>query len=264
MKWNKPTAVLLVVFLVTACGRGREEDLPVLLPKRPAWETGQTDSPGQFAADGSAQESMARRCAEIAALYRTLYEQAEKTESENPWKAPELSRSAIDAVEALLMEAGLDVVDTDGLCPDYLTTADRFRGFLDAAGRNESARQEVITVNTAGTLILQLFVCQDGEIYVHRMLYPPEGTQAPDYEALLIRDWALTEKGNFYYRTYPAGNSHYIDYSLIRLTPPDRELWALNRRYLAAGDYLAANLFLTDWTENDWGELSLNDLWECL
>lgn len=96
------------------------------------------------------------------------------------------------------------------------------------------------------------------------MRYPADERAEPYYEKHEVLDWELTDKGNFYYRLYPAGDKHYADYSLIRLVSPDLELYDLTMKYIWAGGYIGTNLFLTDWTENDWGNLSFNDLWEYL
>lgn len=92
----------------------------------------------------SMRERVLKRCEEIHGLY---------AEMEKP--AGEDSRSAVDAIETLLMEAGLDVVDTDAVYPDYLTTADRFRDFW--VTRQES---EVISgqANPDGTITLQVWM----------------------------------------------------------------------------------------------------------
>ena len=197
------------------------------------------------------RERVLKRCEEIHGLY---------AEMEKP--AGEDSRSAVDAIETLLMEAGLDVVDTDGIYPDYLTTADRFRDFW--VTRQEPAEQEVITIRESGALAYTLFSCQEDGVYTYIMHYPPEEGEEPYFEQHEVLDWALTDRGNFYYQLYPAGDKHYSDYTLLRLNPPDRELFDLNLKYIRAGGYIGTNLFLTDWSEDDFGALSFNDLWEYL
>lgn len=199
------------------------------------------------------QERLLKRCEEIYGLYAG---------AEKP--AGQISRSTVDAIETLLMDAGLDVVDTDALYPDYLTTADRFRAFWDAVSRREPAEQEVITVRESGALSYLLFSCQEGTAYVSNMHYSPGEGKALYFEQHEVLDWELTERGNFYYRVYPAGDKHYSDYTLLRLNPPDKELFDLNLKYIRTGGYIGTNLFLTDWSEDDFGALSFNDLWEYL
>lgn len=214
------------------------------------------------ACGGTSQARIERRCDEIFELYAPLYQDAEKTEPENKWEAPALSQSGIDDMENLLMDAGLDVLDTDGEYPACLRTGERFYEFWDAVGRQENARQEIITIKASGELSYRLFSFEDGTPYVYDMNFSRDGERY--YEKMEILDWTLTERGNFYYRIYPADDGHYADYTLIRLEEPDRELWDMNTRYILAGGYLGTNMFLTDWTEKNFGELSFNDLWEYL
>lgn len=207
---------------------------------------------------------MEQRCKEITSMYYDLYVSADKTEPQTEWDNPVLSRSSIDAIESLLIEAGLDVIDTDEIYPGHLVTADNFYRFWDDTKQGRSSQQEIITILESGTLSYRLFVHEDGMTYVHFMNYPVEGTSDLHYEKHEVLDWDLTDRGNFYYRIYPADDKHYADFSLIRMEAPNLELWDLNMKYIWAGGYIGTNMFLTDWTENDFDELSFNDLWEYL
>lgn len=160
-------------------------------------------------------------------------------------------------IEQVLMDAGLDVIDSSEELPDYLTTPEHFYTFRDHVQQGENAQQEIISVNSDGSLTYQLFVQQDGT----PLLYSIHGA---DYEAREIKDWEVSEHGNFYYRIYPEWDKHCIAYAFIRLEKPDRQLWELFHKYVEAGSYVAANVFLTDWTEEDFGALSFNDVFEYL
>lgn len=249
MKFHK---ILICVFLTAtlfaACGTVRKE------------EPDTASTAGEPAAD-TMYSRIVKRCAEITGLYRDLYNDGEKTAPQNPWGEPVLSRSSIEAIEALLIDAGLDVMDTDAVYPGYLSTGEKFREFWEDGTQQ---RQEVLTIRESGTLAYQLFVRESSGIYMYTMHYPMDGSEVCYYEVHKVQDWELTDRGHFYYRTYPAGDQHYADFSLIRLAAPDPELWDLNRKYLAAGGYIAANIFLTDWSETDFRSLSFNDLWEYL
>ena len=264
MKYNKLTALCLTVFiLLTACAVPCGEAAPDTGSEETAVISETADCEDSMSSDPM-QKRLEQRCQEIVSLYYGLYQQADKSEPQARWDTPVLAQSSIDAIEDLLTDAGLDMVDTSEKYPDYLETAENFYGFWDAAQHQEAAEQEVITVRNSGTLSYQLFSCRDGVTQVYSMLYPPDGSSELYYEKHEVLDWALTDRGNFYYRIYPAGDKHYADYAMLRLTPPDPELWDLNRTYIPTGSYTASNLFLTDWTENDFGALCFNDLWEYL
>lgn len=211
----------------------------------------------------STQQYLLSRCEDITSLYVDFYKQAPKTEPQNPWEMPTLSQESMDTIENILLDAGLDVIDTNGEYPSYLKTANNFYAFWEKLQRQEQAEQEVIAVSDRGNLSYRLFSNQDGIFKVTTISYPIDGGDYY-YEIQEILDCTLTEKGNFFYRVLPAGDKHYADFTLIRLTAPDRSLYDLTLKYLRPGNYIGANIFLSDWSENNWGNLSFNDLWDAL
>lgn len=248
MKLRRLISLMLFVLLLSACSR------PVGVNK-PAISNGQSDP---------MKEAIEQRCKEITSMYYDLYVSADKAEPQSQWEDPCLSQSSIDAIEIFLIEAGLDVVDTNERYPGHLATAEHFYRFWDDAEQGQATQQEIITILESGALSYCLFIHRDGVTYVYFMRYPIEGNTNVNYEKHKVLEWELTDKGNFYYRIYPAGDKHYSDYALIRMIEPDTELYDLTMKYIWAGGYWGINLFLTDWTEDDWGNLSFNDLWEYL
>ncbi len=241
MKFNKILiSILLALFILSGC------------------------SNPDMQSNSKMQKRIENRCAEIVSIYQDIFSAAKKTEPESKWEAPTLEQSSIDAIEERLQNAGLDVVDTDEICPGYLTTREHFYSFWTAVQHNQDTQQEVITVRSSGALGYQLFTYSDGTECVYSMVYSLDDSMEPDFEVHEIQDWEVSENGNFYYRTCPVGDKHFADYTLIRLEKPEKELWELNQKYIRAGGYIGTNLFLTDWTEEDFSGLSFNDLWESL
>lgn len=210
------------------------------------------------------QDSIAQRCEQILAFYYDVYTSAEKVAEGN---APVLSGADIAEIEDLLIVAGFDVIVRNGVYPPYLITGDRFHLFWDQVQNSENAEQEVIEISDTGGLSYTLFRNEDGKCSVYFASYGFDSAgrpQALSYEKHTVQDMELTERGNFYYRIFPAGDKHYADYSLIRLTPPDKALYDLTAKYIMPIGYQAANIFLVDWNERDFGDLSFNDLFEYL
>ena len=205
-----------------------------------------------------------KRCQEITSLYQDLYSGADKKEPNSRWEDSALSQKDIEAIEERLLSSGLTVMRTNGDDPEYLAAGDGFCGFLDSVRREESASQEVLAIRSSGELDYRLFTYRDGKLFVYGMIAPLEDGTDPDYEAHEVLDWELTDRGNFYYRIHPLGDKHFAGYSLIRLEKPDPELCALTRKYISAGGYVGSNLFLINWTEEDFSRLCFNDLWEYL
>lgn len=214
-------------------------------------------------APGAGQErNIQKRCRQIVSLYRDLYDSAQKEPAADRWEEQTLSQQSIDAIEARLLERGLDVIDSSADCPGYFVNAEHFRQFWDSVQRDEEASQEVIAIRDSGALSYRLLTHQDGTTYVYSLVYSLAGDEDPDYEMHQVYGAELTEQGNFYYRINPEDDCHYANYTLIRLQKPDQELWELYSKYILAGGYTATNIFLTDWTEDDFSPLCFNDLWE--
>ena len=201
------------------------------------------------------QNRLEVRCEEIAAAYRPLYEALDGT-------AP--TQSGIDAMEELLIRKGLDVIDTNGIYPSYLVTSEHFHSFWNAVQGQKQTEQEVIMIAASGVLVYRLFT-YDGTVgFLYSMTYPLDGERKPLYECHSIKDWELTEKENFFYRVLPANDKHYPDFSRIRLAPPNHELYDITMYYIFPIGYIAANVFLIDWSEENWENLSFNDQFEYL
>lgn len=201
------------------------------------------------------QKRLEVRCEEIAAAYRPLYE---ALDGMTP------TQSDIDAMEELLIRKGLDVIDTNGIYPSYLVTSDHFHSFWNAVQMQKQAEQEVIMIAASGVLVYRLFTYDGAVGFLYSMTYPLDGERKPSYECHSIKDWELTEKDNFFYRVLPANDKHYPDFSLIRLTPPNHELYDMTLHYIFPIGYIAANVFLVDWSERNWENLSFNDQFEYL
>lgn len=211
------------------------------------------------------QESIAARCAEILAVYDDIYMAAVNITGEDDRSTDRLSSDSVDAIEDLLYKEGFDVMDTNGQYPAYLTTSDRFYKFWERVQSGEDAEQEIIKISASGTLSYSLFRKENEYCFVYFMGYQFDSSGTPvllNYEKHTVYDMELTDRGNCYYRIYPADDKHYADFSLIRLVPPDPALYDMKLRYITPVGYIATNLFLCDWTEEDYGILSFNDLWE--
>ena len=210
------------------------------------------------------ERQIQKRCQELVRMYRELYASAEKREPENRWERPLLAQSSIDTIEDRLLGEGLPVLDSDEVVPAYLPTGADFLSFLEAVRQGRDASQEVLSIRASGDLGYQLFSFENGRLVVYSAVVPLEEGVEPVFEVHPVLDWELTDRGNFYYSIYPRWDKHYVAYSLLRLEAPEKALWELTRSYIEAGGYVGSNLFLTDWTEEDFGKLCFNDLWEYL
>ena len=127
MRFLKFLALVLAVLCLSACGQNAAEP------------------------DEGMQRKIQKRCAEIQSQYIQLYEDADEQMPDSRWEEPVLSHNSLDAIEALLQQAGLDVLRSGEKGPEYLTTGEQFRTFLDAVGQDRQAGQEVISIRPSGT-----------------------------------------------------------------------------------------------------------------
>lgn len=256
MKRNRYIVLVLLVLGLVLSSCGTESPISFSSPSSPQPESEDWYDP--------MEAYISRRCMAITSLYRSIYLEAEKEGAEDRWSNPKLKQESIDLIEATLVEEGFPVLDSNENYPSYLVSAEQLWEFWRLVQEEESASQEIISVSDEGVLIYRLFTYDSDadSAWFYSMSGDPGSGEAMNYERQRILDWAFTEKGNFYFRTRPAGDKHYEDYILIRTTPPDTKLWDMNMRYIMPVGYIATNIFLTDWSENAWNELCFNDLWE--
>ena len=177
------------------------------------------------------------------------------------------SSSDIDTQEALLITAGYPTLDTDAVYPAYLANSDALTDFWASASVGEDACVSLLRITQDDTLRHLFFFHENGEtlFFFTDVVRDAEQTLSVlRSEILPVYEMELAEWGIFYYRLYPAGDPHYIDYNQIRLQSVDRELYDLNRKYILPVGYQMVNLFLCDWQEGHWGNLSFHDLLEYL
>lgn len=173
----------------------------------------------------------------------------------------------VDTIENILIDAGFSTVDSDEIYPSYLANPGSVYAFWDEVSAEKDANLTVYRVNADGSLRHLYFQWEDGEGLFFSTDIGWEDHGKPyvlSSEVLPIYDMELSEWDIFYYRLYPAGDPHYIDYNQLRLTPADRDAYDLNRKYILPVGYQMVNLFLQDWQEGSWGGLSFHDLLEAL
>ena len=252
MKYRKlMTCICIASMGLAACGKGefptfQQTEVPTASIAKSFEET---------MPDAHIQEWMEGRCEEIAAVYRPLYE---ALDGMTP------SQSDIDAMEEVLIGEGLDVIDTNEIYPSYLVTSDHFHSFWNAVQNQQQTQQEVVMIAASGALAYRLFTYDGIRGFLYSMSYPLDGERERSYEVNSIKEWELTGKNNFFYRILLANDKHYPDFSLIRLNPADHELYDMTQHYIFPVSYVAANIFLVDWSEGDWKNLCFNDQFEYL
>ena len=135
------------------------------------------------------------------------------------------SSPEVDAMEEALIQAGFATLDTDEVYPKYLANSDGLYAFWDAVSAGKDASQSVLRVS-GGTGFHHLLFLRNGEkdlFFLTEVDLSHEGEPSVrECTVLPIYDMELADWDIFYYRGYPAGDPHYIDYGQLRLKPADR------------------------------------------
>ena len=209
-------------------------------------------------------EKVKQKSVEVAALYKDLYLQSEKTKSEYfPYEA-ELSQTGIDEIEKLLISKGYPVINSDSKYPDYLENSKSFYTFWNNVSAQKEAEQDIISISSTGGLFYISFQYSNDIRYRIGIAVEWNENNEPivsSEEQGEVIDWDLVNGTNFYYQIYLT-DIHYDDYSLIRLEQADKELYDLNAKYILPIGYVSNNMFVSEWTYQNYGELCFNDLLE--
>ncbi len=167
------------------------------------------------------------------------------------------AENSVDEAEAALIAQGFSVLDSDPVYPGYLANSRNLQDFCQ--GKRENA---ALLQCTEGRGIQQLLFLRQGETAWFCITGPDPVDGNLRTEKLPVYDMTLSDQGIVYYRCYPEGDPHYIDYNAIRLEPVNRQDYDLLRKYILPMGYQMVNLFLTDWQEGEWDRVSLTDTLE--
>ena len=206
------------------------------------------------------------KCSDIITLCQDLLLNAETETSEYFPYETTMTQRTVDQIESSSANAGYPVINTDGYFPRYLDNSEGISRFGESISNNIADELEIISVYRCGQITYCLFQYCDGEMaYNHTIISAGENNQL-DIDKTIIEialEWGMTPKGDFYYQILPL-NSHWDAYILIREKPVNNALHDLAVKYVYPIGYCSNNMFLTDWSDSDFGRLCFNDLFEYL
>ena len=149
----------------------------------------------------------------------------------------------------------------------YLEDAASLTAFLKSAEAGTDDELELLFPRADGAVSYQKLSMERGKFYAQFVRCEKDAggfVKAVSFERFPVLDWTVSDRGNFYYRLFPAGDKHYADYQLIRSSAPDAAYNTALERYILPIDYYYVNLFLLDWSESDFADISFNDLFDRL
>ena len=213
------------------------------------------------------ERSAEKSCRKAAAMVADCLNQAEYASSASHWEDKKLAQTDRTRAEQLLESAGLPVLRSSEVSPEYLGQPEGLRRFLKEIRDGKNGDYSVYRVTENGKISCSRFWQRDGGSYMSYVCCDP-AQKGKDRVSIVetygIQDWDLSEKGNFYYRTFWEDDQHYANYNRIRTMQPDEMLYGMTRGYILPVGYTGVNLFLLDWDSHSMENVCINDLWDCL
>lgn len=168
-----------------------------------------------------------------------------------------------------LGEKGYTAVDHENQI--NMTEYENVIQFCEKAETKKSGRMTIIEVARNGSCIVRNMETQDGNVNVIRSYYVYEDGELKLSSEDLYRaeSWKYTEDGYLIFSgrlafegSYEVTKSETMEYTAYRVLPLDETCRKLNRRYILPIGYERNNMFLADWSEEDFGELDFYDIFD--
>ncbi len=154
-----------------------------------------------------------------------------------------------------------------------MTHAGQAEEFCTVAGAGEQAEITIIEVGYQGDFIKYDLQAKDGKLSVVRSYYAYEtaSIQKKTVESNEAKRWSYTEEGYLMFSGIWYSEELYVltmsgaeEYTALRVRPLDEACRELNRRYLLPVGFEQNNMFLVNWSEEDFGELNFYDMYDIL
>jgi len=199
----------------------------------------------------------------IAAVYRDIYDEAIET---NTLGSPETLRRMV----ARLGEKGYVAVDSKNQVD--MAGAEQAAAFCKAVEEKKKDRLTIIVLKDFGFRKFDLET-EDGKVNIVRGYYQYDqngclqNRSTVSYPADI---WQYTEEGYLLFEGSHFSDENFVltlsgntpEYTALRVLPLDERCRELNRKYIFPIGYGRNNLFLTDWSEEDFGELDFYDIFD--
>lgn len=143
--------------------------------------------------------------------------------------------------------------------------------FCQNVEESEKGKLLLIEVLSPEELVIYHFQTQEGQVNVKKRYYEwKDGKMVlADSGSFSAENWKYWENGylmfsGVYYseESYALTLSGEEEYAAFRILPLPKQCRELNRTYLLLIGYEYNNLFITDWTEDEFGELDFYDLYD--
>lgn len=198
-------------------------------------------------------------------IIKCCLELYEKAAEENKTADLEMIRSIVNRFG----ENGYSAVDSKNQI--NMTEAEQVERFCTMVDTQEEAEIVILEVDSLGGFVKYDLKTKDGNVDVVRSYYKYENGNMKrevtgSYQA---EYWNYTEDGYLMFSGVLFSEELYIltlsvaeEYTALRVQPLDETYRELNRKYLLPISFERNNMFLVDWSEDDFGELNFYDVYD--
>ena len=210
------------------------------------------------------QEKSEEDADEIISVCIDLYEKAEE---ENKLADLETIRSIVNR----LGENGYTAVDNKNQID--MTHAEQVKRFCKMVDAKEKVEITIIDIDDLGGFIKYDLQTKDGNVDVIRSYYEYKdgAIQRNHIGTYQAEDWNYTEEGYLMFsgiyfseELYALTLSGMEEHTALRVEPLDERCRELSRKYLLPISFERNNMFIVDWSEDDFGELNFYDMYDIL
>ena len=154
-----------------------------------------------------------------------------------------------------------------------MTEAEQVEWFCEMVDTQEEAEITIIEVSYLGGFVKYDLETKDGNVDVVRSYYKYENGNMKrevtgSYQA---EDWNYTEDGYLMFSGVWFSEELYVltlsgaeEHTALRVQPLDETYRELSRKYLLPIGFEQNNMFIVDWSEDDFGELNFYDMFDLL
>lgn len=255
--------LMLVLIVVTGCSDGQQGQPDAGVIGQPSAVEEMAIDEGRSAVKdmyGNNKSNSTEQ--DIATVCHDIYDEAVKAGTS---ESSELTENIVD----YLGEMGYTAVDSENQVD--MTNAKQVMRFCELADAGKAAELVIIVVVGSGGFTEYDFHTEDGSVDVVRRYYrymngQLDHTSAGTYQADL---WQYTEEGYLLFEGAWLSEEYYVlvgsevpERVALRVEQLDKKCRELNRQYIMPIGYGHNNMFLSDWSEDDFGELNFYDLFD--
>lgn len=244
------------LLLFSACG-SQAGEIPESAAQSPSAEAAAADSAVK---DVSREEN-------LVSLYQEIYEETIQKQAFGNEASENLT--IVQEITQKLEAQGVTAIDNENQV--NMTNPQQMHAFIAALKNRETAGLTVLIVSAYDRFTEYCLRAEGGALEAEKTYYQyADGAfEAKSSVSFPVDSWQYTEEGYFIFtgKSFSAQSlvltmSDEEEFAAWRVEPLDQQCREWTRRYLLPVGYGKNNMFLTDWSEADYGTLDFYDLFD--